>query len=159
MTQKKLSLWLHAVIITAAVCVLLVYLWLLPMTLMDLSIAYYVGAFLYLPAMVFTELTGVPILIALGFAWQIAREIGRDNSFSQRNASYMQIIAWLALCDVVYFQLGILVFAFCGITHPSIFIASFLLDCVGLAISVCAAALSHLIRKAAVIREENDMTI
>ena len=159
MTQKKLAGWLHAVIIAAAVCVLLVYLWLLPITLKDLSIAYEVGAFLYLPALVFTELTGVPILIALGFAWMIAGEIGRDNSFSHRNANYMQIIAWLALCDVVYFQLGILVFAFCGIMHPSIFIAAFLLDCVGLAISVCAAALSHLIRKAAVIREENDMTI
>ena len=159
MTQKKLAGWLRAVIITAAVCVLLVYLWLLPMVLKDLAIAYYAGAFFYLPAMVFTELTGVPILIALGFAWMIAGEIGRDNSFSHRNANYMQIIAWLALCDVVNFQLGILGFAFCGIMHPSIFIAAFLLDCVGLAISVCAAALSHLIRKAAVIREENDMTI
>lgn len=156
MTQKKLSRWLHAVIIAAAVCVLLVYLWLLPMTLADLSQAYYAGAFLFIPALIFT---GLPILIALAFAWLIAREIGRDNSFSKKNAEYMKIIAALALGDVIYFQLGVIVFAFVGVTHPSVLIAAFLLDCVGLAISVCAAALSHLILKAAAIREENDLTV
>jgi len=159
MTQKKLAGWLRAVIMIAAVCVLMVYLWLLPMVLKDLSISHGGGPFVFIPAVVFTELTGVPILIALGFAWGIACEIGHDNSFSRRNAEYMKIIAWLAMCDVVYFQTGILVFAVIGIMHPSIFIAAFLLDCVGLAISVCAAALSHLILKAAAIREENDMTI
>ncbi|MBQ8370769.1 MAG: DUF2975 domain-containing protein [Clostridia bacterium] len=159
MTQSNLSKWLRAVIIAAAVCVLLVYLWLLPMTLRDLSLAYYIGAFLFLPALIFLELTGVPILIALGFAWCIAGEIGRDNSFSRRNASYMKRIAALALIDVVYFQVGILFFAFCGFYHPGVFLAVFFLDCVGLAISVCAAALSHLILKAAAIREENDLTV
>lgn len=159
MTQRKLANWLRAVIITAAVCVLLVYLWLLPILLEELSSAYGGGPFVFIPTLMFTELTGVPILIALGFAWGIAREIGLDNSFSHRNASYMQIIAWLALCDVVYFQIGMFVFAFCGLVHPTMFIAAFFLDCVGLAISVCAAALSHLIRKAAVIREENDLTV
>ena len=159
MTQKKLSLWLRAVIIAAAVCVLLVYLWLLPITLREMWCAYCAGPFLYLSALVFTELTGVPILIALRFAWGIAMEIGRDNSFSRRNAEFMKIISALALGDVVYFQLGITVFALCGFVHPFIFIAAFLLDCVGLAISVCAAVLSHLILKAAEIREENDLTV
>ena len=160
MTQKKLAGWLRGVIIIALVCVLLVYLWLLPVLLKE---AVYIGnrsgAYLFTAALGFTELTGVPILIALGFAWRIAGEIGRDNSFSRRNASYMQIIAWLALADVVYFQTGLLVFAFCGFAHPSLFIAAFLLDSVGMVISVCAAALSHLILKAAEIREENDLTV
>ena len=39
MTQRKLANWLRAVIITAAVCVLLVYLWLLPILLEELSSA------------------------------------------------------------------------------------------------------------------------
>lgn len=159
MTQKNLSLWLHGVILTAAACVLLVYLWLLPGVTYDLASEYHAAAFLYYPALFFLEGTALPILSALVFAWLIAREIGRDNSFSRKNAEFMKVIAGLALGDVVYFQLGVLVFAVCGILHPSVFIAVFLLDCVGLAISVCAAALSHLILKAAVIREENDLTV
>ncbi len=159
MTQKKLSRWLHAVIIAAAVCVLLVYLWLLPLTLTEVLNENFAGAFLFIPSLIFTELTGVPILIALVIAWLIACEIGQDNSFSRKNAEYMKIIAGLALGDVVYFQAGILLFGVCGIYHPGLFLAVFFLDCVGLAISVCAAALSHLILKAAAIREENDLTV
>lgn len=159
MTQSNLSKWLRAVIIAAAVCVLLVYLWLLPAALTEILDDIYAGAFLFLPVIVFLELTGVPILIALGIAWCIAGEIGRDNSFSHRNALYMKIIAALALIDVVYFQAGVIFFAFCGVMHPGVFLAVFFLDCFGLAISVCAAALSHLILKAAAIREENDLTV
>ena len=159
MTQTKLAAWLRAVILAAAVCVLLVYAWLLPMTLMELLNDIRCGAFLYTAVLTFLELTGVPILIALGFAWSIAAEIGHDNSFSRKNAVSMKWIAVLALGDVIYFQLGILVFAFCGCCHPALFIPVFFLDCVGLAISVCAAALSHLILKAAAIREENDLTV
>ena len=43
--------------------------------------------------------------------------------------------------------------------HPGIMIMSFVLDFIGIAASVCFAALSHLVLKAAKIQEENELTI
>lgn len=43
--------------------------------------------------------------------------------------------------------------------HPSIVLLSFFIEFFGVAVSVSAAALSHLVMKAAVLQEESDLTI
>ena len=160
MTQKNLSYWLKGVIIVVALLGVWLYGFLVPM------IAEAVGDYsgdLYLPVLLFLLGTGVPCFASLVFAWRVASEIGRDNSFSRINAKCMKVISVLALGDVIYFVLGMAVMV---LWHRIAFLWLFPLSlyCVfliiaGLAISVCSAALSHLILKAALIKEENDLTV
>lgn len=160
MSQKTLSYWLKAVIVVVALLGVWLYGFLVP--LIAEAVDYYETS-VYFPVLVFLMGTGVPCFASLVFAWRVASEIGRDNSFSRINAKCMKIISFLALGDVIYFVLGtIIMFFWHRETVLWLFpLAMFwmFLIIAGLAISVCSAALSHLILKAAVLREENDLTI
>ena len=160
MTQKTFSNLLKAAILLAALCCAFVYAAYVPAIAEEVRGYAASLSSLYLPALIFVELTALPILIALVLAWMIASEIGRDNSFSMGNARRMQAISYLALGDVVYFLIGIAVFwfGFNAKSGPELILVM-LVGSAGIIISVCAAALSHLIRKAAALREENDLTV
>lgn len=160
MSQKTLSYWLKAVIIAAALVGVWLYGLIVPMVASSIR---EVGDHLYMPVLLFLLGTGLPCFASLLFAWKVASEIGRDNSFSRINAHCMKIISALALGDVLYFTIGMIVMV---MVHHEAFLWFFplcmfsaFLIIAGLAISICSAALSHLILKAAVLREENDMTI
>lgn len=43
--------------------------------------------------------------------------------------------------------------------HPGIFLGSLFIEFAGVAVAVTAAALSHLVQKAAEIQQENELTI
>jgi len=159
MTQKNLSYWLKAVILVAAMVGAWVYGFFVPEIAGSYRDAYGEYAKFYLPMLIFITGTGVPCFASLVFAWNIASRIGMDNSFCRENAVSMKVIAILALADVIYFRIGLIIFAFLNISSAPMFFLTLFLDIVGLAISVCSAALSHLILKAAMLREENDLTI
>ncbi|MBQ4354560.1 MAG: DUF2975 domain-containing protein [Clostridia bacterium] len=160
MSQKTLSCWLKAVIVVVALVGVWLYGLIVPMVASSIR---EVEDHLYHPVLIFLLGTGVPCFASLVFAWKIASEIGRDNSFSRINAKCMKIISGLALGDVIYFALGmtliVLVYREAFLWFFPLCMFSLFLIIAGLAISVCSAALSHLILKAAAIREENDMTI
>ena len=101
----------------------------------------------------------MPCYISLGFGWSIATEIGRDNSFSYKNANSLRIISILAATDAVFFFLGNLLFLVLNMNHPGVLLFSCLLVFLGASISAASACLSHLVQKAAKLREENDLTI
>ena len=44
-------------------------------------------------------------------------------------------------------------------SHPGVFLLSLLPDMLGVAIAVCAAALSHLIYKSAQLQQDADLTV
>ena len=104
-------------------------------------------------------LTAVPCYIALFFGWNIARDIGLDRSFSEINARRMKWISNLAFGDVILFFFGNVMLLFLNMNHPGVFLLSLLPDVLGVAISVCAAALSHLIFKSAQLQEDTELTI
>ena len=160
MTQKTFSNLLKAAILLAFLCCAAVYGLYVPAIADEARTCDASLSSLYLPCLIFVELTALPILAAFVLAWQIASEIGRDNSFSRANASRMKAISFLALGDVAYFWIGIVVFwfAFNAKSGP-LLILTFLVGAAGVIVSVCAGALSHLILKAAVLREENDLTV
>lgn len=159
MKQKTLSLWLKSLIILALIFGALIYGLYVPLIAHEMRGTYPELAWAYRPMLIFLEGTLIPCLAALGLAWSIASEIGCDNSFSHKNARSMMVIAILAAADVVYFRGGMIVFAILGASSGPVLLMSFLADVVGLAISVCAAVLSHLIKKAAFLKEENDLTV
>ena len=157
--QKKLSNWLKAVCILIGVCGLIVYALILPGYGKSVAVQNPEFAFLFWPWMVFLWGTGIPCYIALVIAWGVFDRIGKDNSFCAANAVALKRISVLAVIDVVYFFLGGLVLLFLNMNHPGIFLMSQLFSVLGVSVAIASAALSHLIYKAAAIKEENELTI
>ena len=159
MEQKNLARWLKWIIVGVGVCGLIGYLGVVPGYGKSLIAQYPEFSSWYIPWFVVILITAIPIYIALFLAWKIADNIGKDNSFSYENADALRWIARLAIADVAYFFVANWVMGFLGMNHPGVLLLSFVVDFVGVAASVCCAGLSHLVLKAAKMKEENDLTI
>lgn len=159
MEQKTLALVLKIVLVGLGAAGAIVYFWLLPMFGGDFARANAEYAYCYWPWLIFLWLTAIPCYLALGFGWSIATEIGRDNSFSDKNAKSLRNISILAAVDAVFFFLGNIFYLLLNMSHPGVFLLSCFIVFGGVAISVAAACLSHLVYKAAKLREENELTI
>ena len=159
MEQKTLSLVLKLVLIGFAAAGIIVYFWAIPVLGSDFAASYPEFAHCYWPWLIFLWITAVPCYVTLFFGWSIATEIDRDNSFSVKNAVSLRNIALLAAGDALFFFAGNVLYLFLNMNHPAIFLVSCFVVFLGVAVAVAAASLSHLVYKAAKIREENDLTI
>ena len=164
MNQKSLSKWLKFIIIGVGICALLVYFLIVPVLGKDLvySVGEDLNPFRYPPFLCWLGviwLTAVPFFIALVFAWRVARNIGADRSFSMENAELLRRISVLAAVDAAFFFLANIVLMFLNMNHPGTLLAAMLVVFAGVAVAVASAALSHLIRKAADLQDESDLTI
>lgn len=159
MTQESLSKWLRGVVIGIAVCGGIIYGYLVPMFGKEIAEANPEFSYCYLPWLAVIWLSAVPCYLVLYFGWKITGEISRDHSFSMENARYLKYISILALSDSGYFFLANLIFLLLNMNHPAIFLASLFVEFAGVTVAVAAAALSHLVQKAAEIQNENELTI
>ena len=159
MEQRTLSKWLKFVIIGVGICGLCIYFGILPSYGGSLASQYPEFSGCYWPWLIFLWITAIPCYAALVFGWKISENIGRDKSFSQENAKHLAWIAKLAAADSAYFFLGNIVLLLCNMSHPGIVLLSMLVVFAGVAVTVAAAALSHLVLKAAALQEESELTI
>ena len=159
MAQKNLAKWLKFIILGVGACALFVYSVILPMYGQGAVLKYPEFAYCYKPWLWFLWSTGLPVLAALVLCWRIASNIGRDRSFSLDNARLLKWISWLAAADSGYFFIGNIVMLGLGMSHPGVTLLSFLVVFCGVAVTVAAAALSHLVLKAADLEEQNELTI
>lgn len=159
MTQSKLAHRLKAVILCVAFCLAGLYLWFLPMMAEETRTVSPEFSFCFWPWLIFLWGTALPLVAALLLSWRIAGNIGADRSFCRENAREMSRISTLAFVDTAYFFIGNLVMGFAFVSHPGILLYSLFFDLVGVCVGVVAAALSHLIYKAALLREEQALTI
>ena len=159
MEQKALSKWLKLVLVGVGLCGLVVYLGVIPGYGVSLRSLYPEFSNRFWPWLIFIWVSGLPCYAALVLGWRIAGNIGRDRSFSMDNARCLRTISLLAALDAAYFFLGNLVLLFLNMSHPGVVLMSLLVVFAGAAVAVAAAALSHLVRKAALLQEENDLTI
>ena len=159
MEQKALSKWLKVIIVGVGLCGLVVYFLIVPEFGKSIVRDYPEFHSWYWPWLIFLWGTGVPCYTALVFGWKIAVNIGNDRSFSMENAKLLKWISWLAEGDAIFFFAGNIVLWFSNMNHPGVVLASLLVVFAGVAIAVAAAALSHLVKKAAVLQEESDLTI
>ena len=159
MEPVKLAKWIKLVLAGAGLCGLFVYAAILPAFGLSLVAQYPELGYCYRPWLIFLCLTGVPCYVALALGWRIAGNIGRNRSFCMENAGFMRWIAWLAAGDAAFFFLGNLALWLGSMNHPSVMLASLLVVFAGVAVTIVAAALSHLIRKAADLQTQSDLTI
>lgn len=159
MKQKELSRWLRLVVIIGwCACALLAWP-IAPKLAQDAATEVPELAYLAWPCLAILWLGLIVVAIALWFGWRIFTEIGRDNSFCRENARRLTIISRLALTDTVLCILSIVLLLVLGALHPGVLLLMLLIAVVGAGIAVAAAALSHLTLKAAVMQEENDLTV
>ncbi|MBP5225417.1 MAG: DUF2975 domain-containing protein [Lachnospiraceae bacterium] len=159
MKQKSLSNWLKAILIGIGVCGLVFYLYILPDWGKSLAERYPEFAGAYWPWLILLWITAVPCYVALVLGWKIAVNIGRDRSFSQENARLLKWISWLAAGDTAFYFAGTTVRLFLNMNHPGIVLLAMVVAFAGVAVAVAAAALSHLVQKAADLQEQSDLTI
>lgn len=159
MNQISLSKWLKGIIAGMAVCGGIIYFYLIPYLGKEITWANPEFAYCYWPWLIVLWISAIPCYVALFFGWKIVVEIGKDNSFSRKNAEYLKRISVLAVTDSVFFFGANLVLMMMGMNHPGVFLLSLFVDFAGIAAAIVSASLSHLVQKAAEIREENELTI
>jgi len=148
-TLKGAILFLAAM---AALCYAVIF----PQRIQEAGAAYN-AAWMITPGIVCISISAVPIAIALVLFWQICTEIGRDNSFCRRNARWLSGIGFCALLDTGYCAVGTVTIEL--LVGSPIWILGMGVCMVGLAIALAAFLLSHLVLKAAELKDENDLTI
>lgn len=159
MKQKELSIWLRAVVILIGVAVIFLVVVLLPGMIPELMLRYPDFEALLVPCMVYVYVTVIPVLFALIAAWQIFIEIGRDNSFCVKNALRLRSICLFGAVDTVLYIAAAVILGSLGALLPSLLVIIICIVFMGMLITIAAAALSHLTRKAAEVQSENDLTI
>ena len=159
MKQNTMARWLRAILVGAGLCGLGVYFVVFPALGRHIAAAEPEFSYCYWPWLLFIWGSGAPCYAAVALAWRIVTKIGRDRSFCMENARDLQRIAIAAAVDAAYFFIGNIVFLFLGMNHPGVVLGSMVIVFVGLAVAAIAAALSHLVRKAADLQEQSDLTI
>ena len=159
MDQKKLAKLLKAVIIIAALCLAVVYFFVIPTIGRDTVSQYPEFAGWYWPWQCFLWVTAAPLYAALIFSWKIASNIGNGNTFTEENSMLLKRIAWMAAVDSAYFLVGNIVLLGMNMSHPGVVLASLLIVLAGIAICVAAAVLSNLVKRAADLQDQYDLTI
>ena len=153
MDQKKLAIWLKAIVVGCALCGLALFGIILPRFL-----AYVAEEVPDLPHrawQIFMWVLAVPCYAVLVCIWKMADEIRNDNSFSLENARLLRAIAILAGGDAALLLVGNVFFLVTRHSIPTLALVSAFMCFIGLALSVGAACLSHLVRKAA-LAEDSD---
>lgn len=159
MKPKTLGIILKLIIIGMAVCGAVVCAYVIPEMGIQIIEVYTELESWYKPWLIFILIAAIPCYMALAIAWSIAVRVGRDNSFCRKNATAFKYIAYLAAFDSAYFMIGNIVLLLMSKNHPSIIFASLIAVFLGVSICTAALVLSHLVFKAALIKEENDLTI
>ena len=149
-TLKGVILFLVAL---AAVC----YIALFPALIRELGRENAEVGWLVTPGIVAVSVSAIPIAIALILFWRICTEISRDNSFSHVNARYLTGIGFCALVDTGYCAVGTVTLEI--LIGSPVWLLGMGACVVGLAIALAAFLLSHLVLKAAELKDENDLTI
>lgn len=159
MAQKNLAKWLKFIIAGVAVCAFFVYAAIIPICGSGFIANAPELSGWFFPWLFFLWGTGIPIFIALGFGWKVAANIEEDRSFTADNAKILKWISWLAAADSGYIFMGNVVLLFLNMNHPSTFLMLLIVVFLGVAVTVAAAALSHLALKASDLQEQSDLTI
>ena len=159
MDQKKIANGLKVFCVLVAVVGAVFFFLYIPFRIGELAELFPEAAFLKVPGII--GVWGIAILcyIALWNFWTICTRIGEDNSFCVENAVAMKRMAMMAFTIVGLVTAAMIFIAILGFLGMAYFMVWFFVACVAAGVGVVCYALSLLIRKAAEIKEENDLTI
>ncbi|HIS03288.1 MAG TPA: DUF2975 domain-containing protein [Candidatus Pullichristensenella avicola] len=113
----------------------------------------------YWPCLIYGWAVLVPGFAGLWEFWKICVEIGRDNSFSQKNARSLFRICTLAVTMAALLAVGVAALCLLGMGLPMLLIAMLGFAAACALVALLSNALSLLVRRAAAIQTENDLTV
>jgi len=159
MSQKGIAKVLKIFCLVVAVVGAFFFLIYAPLLVDELAFMFPEAAWLKWPGLVGVWVIAMLCYAVLGNFWMICVRIGEDNSFCNENAVCMKRMGILSF-GVGVLLTGAMLFLGClGFLGISYFIVYSLLMCVVCGVGVLCLALSALIRRAAQMKEENDLTI
>jgi len=159
MSQKRIANGLKVFCIFVAVVGAIFFFFYIPMRIGELAVLFPEAAFLKWPGIIGVWVIAVLCYIALMNFWTICTRIGEDNSFCYENADAMKRMAIMAFAIVGLVTGALILIGILGFLGIAYFMVYFFVACVATGVGVVCLALSLLIRKAAEIKEENDLTI
>jgi hypothetical protein len=101
----------------------------------------------------------VPFYLGLYAAYLIAKDIGRDKSFTGTNSIRLKKMGIYCVIESILIFVIIVCLISMHVLNPMLLLILILLSLTVVALSVICFALSHLVLKAARLQEENDLTI
>lgn len=158
MEQIRIAKGLKLCTFAAFFLVTLFFFWYVPIAVGDLARDPAV-AWLKWPGLCGMWLIGLLCYFALALFWGICTRIGKDDSFCLENARAMKRIGLLAFGTGGLILLGCVFLGCTGALSGALCVLSFFVICAACGIGVICFALSALIRNAAKLKEENDLTI
>lgn len=159
MTQKNLSNWLKFIIVLLGLCGLVIYFFVFPVVGESIIYSYPEFSCWFWPWLIFIWTTAIPCYVVLGLVWSIAANIDKNNSFSEVNAKSLSRIAVLTVIDSIWFFVGNIVLLLLNMNHPSVILFAVLVIVFAITLAIAAAVLSHLVKKAADLQLQSDLTI
>ncbi|MDR2721858.1 MAG: DUF2975 domain-containing protein [Coriobacteriaceae bacterium] len=158
MKQKEMSYVLKVIsVVVVLACLALMFL------VLPLLAKVYIGdpqtVVLYWPFLIFSWIALAPIIFLVFIAWGIFNDIGRDNSFSEKNAARLRTMSYLSAFSILIWLAGLLYFAFSGFAALGVLFAFTVAMAVMIVMAVVCACLSHLTAKATRLKQENDLTV
>jgi len=159
MRQKELSAWLKLIIVFSGIFVLLLCIYIGP----EMGRRFLLDSAklkeLYKPAIAFIWMTAIPFFIALVLGWKICSDIGSDQAFTANNGYRMKIISILSIIEGALYVSALFYISVVGSYQTNVLIFLLFILFVSVVISVFTSMLSHLVRKASEIKQDNDLTI
>ena len=159
MKQKELSRWLRAIVIVCWVGCAVTGIWVAPWAFRQVALADPPSAHLTTFRIVTFWVMLIPVIVALWQGWRIFGDSGRDNSFGLENARRLKGISYHAAGDTILVRAYSLALVGLNALYPAQIVLHLGVLFIGVAVTVAAAALSHLTHKAAVLQDENELTI
>lgn len=115
----------------------------------------------YWPCLIWAWTFAVPIFAAVIPCWRVFSSIcAPQGAFTRQNARALRLIAWLAFADAAVFPAGMVILALMGAGQPglTVIVTPLVMFCC-IAAGITALVLAYLVRDAAALREENDLTV
>ena len=159
MKHDTFSKWLRVIIVGTTLIGVLCCAYIIPELARTFKDSYPEFSHWVMPWLILIYVCAIPCFIAMWISWKITGNIGKNQSFTMENSKLFKIYSMLALGDSVVFLLGSIVYTLMGMNHPGLMLIDLLIVFVGLAVFVCTSALSYLVGKAAMLQEDNDLTI
>lgn len=159
MEQKTLAKWLKVILIGVTICGLIVFFVIVPEIGKTTIEDWPEFSNRFWPWLIFSWLFAIPCFIIVYFCWKIVDNIGNDKSFASENADYFKWISLLAGCDSRFLFVGNVILMLMNMNHAGVILRSLLIVFIGIAVTIAAATLSHLVKKAADLQQENELTI
>lgn len=144
MNQKKMSVMLKGIAVTAGMMGLIFLAVMMPMLALDCRREYEEFAYLFYPGLAYGWLIGILAFAALYEFWKICTEIGRDNSFSKENVLSLNRISMIAMIEAGIWFVGLVGLIIIGSIGIGFIVLMTVAIVISLAISIIATVLAQI---------------